>query len=465
MKITVHGAAGDVTGSAYLVETGEARVLIDFGMFQGGSRMAAKNVLPSGLEAGKLDAVLVTHAHLDHTGRLPLLVKQGYTGPLFATQPTIELGGLILRDSAKVQAMDAERHNRKRERSGEPPETPIYSIEDVEKIVERFRAVEFERSIPVARGITARYVSAGHMLGSASIELTVREDHKEHVVVFSGDIGPTGLAIVPDAIPLRKANIVFLESTYGDRDHRPFQDTLTEFRAIIEDSVWAKARILVPAFAVGRTQQILYHLDELFCEGRLQPFPIFIDSPMAIEASRIYGRHPDLFDEEATDMQRACQIAGHHGHVKPTPTARDSMALNEVEGPCLIMAGSGMCNAGRILHHLKHGLWKKETIVMIVGYQGEGTLGRQLVDGAKEVSIFGERIAVKAQIRTLNGFSAHAGQTELLKWFATLAPSKPQVVLTHGEAKAREPLAELIRKRHGLKAVLPFQGDVIRADR
>ncbi|HKX60534.1 MAG TPA: MBL fold metallo-hydrolase [Verrucomicrobiae bacterium] len=462
MKITVHGAAGDVTGSAYLVETDEARVLIDFGLFQGGTRMAAKNVLPSGLEAWKLDAVLVTHAHLDHTGRLPLLVKPGYTGPLFATQPTVELGALIMRDSAKVQAMEVERNNRKRERAGEPGETPIYTAEDVEKIVERFQPVDFGKSIPVARGITARYLSAGHMLGSASIELTVREEQRERVVIFSGDIGPSGLAIIRDAMPFRKADVVFLESTYGDRDHRPFKDTLAEFRSIIEEAVRAKARILVPAFAVGRTQQILYHLDELFCEGKLQPFPIFIDSPMAIEATRIYARHPDLFDEEATDLERAREVAGHRGHVKPTPTAKDSMALNDVEGPCLIMAGSGMCNAGRILHHLKHGLWKPETIVMVVGFQGEGTLGRQLVDGAKEVSIFGERIAVKARIRTLNGFSAHAGQTELLKWFGHLASTKPQVVLTHGETKGRQPLAELIEKRHGLKPILPFQGDVIR---
>ncbi len=462
MKITLHGAAGDVTGSAYLVETDQARVLVDFGLFQGNSRIETKNVIPSGLTPAKLDTVLVTHAHLDHTGRLPLLTKAGYAGALLATQATIDLAGLILRDSAKVQALDAERLNRKRERAGEALVAPLYTLEDVERTLQCFRPVEYDRSVPVAPGIAARYVSAGHMLGSASIELTVREENREKIVVFSGDLGPKGLAIIQDPEPLRRADLVFLESTYGDRDHRPLKETLAEFRQIIEAAVRDKARVLIPAFAVGRTQQILYHLDELFCAGRLQPFPIFIDSPMAIEATRIYQRHPDLFDEEAIDLQKACDIASQRGHVKATPTAQQSMALNDVEGPCVIMAGSGMCNAGRILHHLKHGLWKENTVVIIVGYQGEGTLGRQLVDGVPQVSIFGEKIAVKAKVCTLNGFSAHAGQTELLKWFGSLAPSKPQVVLSHGEARGREPLAIEIKKHFGLTAALPMQGDIVR---
>lgn len=462
MKITLHGAAGEVTGSTYLVETGRARVLVDFGMFQGGRKTEAKNVLPSGLEPKRLDAVLLTHAHLDHCGRLPLLTKAGYEGSILATKATVDLAGLILRDSAKVQSYDAERANRKREGSDKPLVEPLYNADEVERTMEQFRVIEFNEPFDVAPGLKARYIVAGHMLGSASIELTAQEEGKTKVVVFSGDIGPSGLAIVRDAETFHHANLVFLESTYGDRDHKPQKETLAEFRDIIEQAVKDKARILVPAFAVGRTQQILFHLDELFCAGTVKPFPVYLDSPMAIEATRIYQSHPDLFDDEMLDMQRACDIAGHHAHVKPTPTPQDSMALNDAPGPCLIMAGSGMCNAGRILHHLRHGLSRPETRVMIVGYQGEGTLGRQLVDGANEVKIFGETIPVRAAMRTLNGFSAHAGQTELLKWFRFLAPSKPQVVLTHGEARGREPLAELIRKRHGLAPVLPGQGDIIK---
>ena len=462
MKITLHGAAGGVTGSAYLVETDSARVLVDFGMFQGGGNVQSRNVLPSGLEPKRLDTVLVTHAHLDHTGRLPLLLKGGYEGRIHATKATVDLTGLILRDSAKVQSYDAERANRKREHTGKPPLEPLYHADDVERTMERFRPVAFDEPFDVAAGLKARYVEAGHMLGAASIELTVQERGKTRVVIFSGDLGPSKQAIVRAAELFKRADLVFLESTYGDRDHKPLKETLAEFRAIIEEGVRQKSRLLVPAFAVGRTQQILYHLDELFCAGTLNPFPVYIDSPMAIEATRIYQSYPDLFDHETLDMQQACEIARRHGHVKPTPTPEESMALNNAPGPCLIMAGSGMCTAGRILHHLKHGLWRPETAVLIVGYQGEGTLGRQLVDGAKSVKILGEQVEVRAHLHTLNGFSAHAGQTELLNWFRFLAPSKPQVVLTHGEARGREPLAELIRKRHGLTPVLPMQGDVIR---
>ena len=461
MKITLHGAAGEVTGSAYLVETDRARVLVDFGLFQGGPRREAKNVIPPKLQPHRLDAVLVTHAHLDHTGRLPLLIKGGYTGSIFATQPTLDLAGLILRDSAKVQYFDVQRVNRKRERAGKALIEPLYDAAQVEQTMERFRAVEFDVPIEVATGVTARYVEAGHMLGSASIEMTIEEGGKSKTVVFSGDLGPSGMALIRDAAPPPRADLVFLESTYGDRDHRTLADTLAEFRGIIEQVVRDKARILVPAFAVGRTQQILFHLDELFSAEVVKPFPVYIDSPMAIEASRIYRSHPDLLDDETRDLERASEIARRHPYVKPTPSAQDSIALNHAPGPCLIMAGSGMCNGGRILHHLRHGLWQPQTVVMIVGYQVAGSLGRLLVDGAKSVRIFGEPIAVNAQIKTLNGFSAHAGQSELMKWLDVLAPGKPRVVLTHGEARGREPLAELIRRRHHLETSLPVQGDTI----
>ncbi|HNU53222.1 MAG TPA: MBL fold metallo-hydrolase [Verrucomicrobiota bacterium] len=461
MRITLHGAAGEVTGSAYLVETRHARILVDFGMFQGGARLEARNRLPVGLCPKRLHAVLVTHAHLDHVGRLPLLVRGGFAGHIHATNATRDLAALILRDSAKVQSYDVARQNRKRERLGKPPLKPLYGARDVEQTMARFRDVEFGQAFEPAPGITARYAIAGHMLGSASIQLSVREGGKTKTVVFSGDLGPPHLAIVRDAVPFEHADLVFLESTYGDRDNKPMPETLAEFRAIIEDAAERRARILVPAFAVGRTQQILYHVDELFCAGLVRPFPVFLDSPMAIEATRIYRRHPDLFDADARVLGRACEIARRQRHVRPTPAAEDSMKLNDVPGPCLIMAGSGMCNAGRILHHLKHGLWQPDTVVIIVGYQGVGSLGRRLVEGEASVRILGERVAVKAHIHTLNGFSAHAGQSALLEWIGHLASARPRVVLTHGEERGREPLARLIRERHGLKPRLPMQGESV----
>jgi metallo-beta-lactamase family protein len=432
-------------------------------MFQGGPDHDAKNVLSAGLLSTHLDAVLLTHAHLDHTGRLPLLIKGGYEGDIHATGATRDLAGLILRDSAKVQAYDVERRNRKRAAAGKPPIQALYTPEDVEKTIERFRGiVEFDRPFTPAAGITARYVDAGHMLGSASIEMTITDKGKKWVVVFSGDIGPSGMPIIRDPVNFKRADIVFMESTYGDRDNRPLKETLAEFRAIIEDAVQRRSRVLVPAFAVGRSQQIIYHLDELFCSGALKPFPVYLDSPMAIEASRIYRSHPDLFDEEATALERACEVIRAQHYIIPTPTPEESMKLNDATGPCLIMAGSGMCNAGRILHHLRHGLSQPDTAVMIVGYQAEGSLGRHLVEGATEVKIFGEAVPVKARVHTLNGFSAHAGQSALLKWLGHLAPSKPQVVLTHGETRGRDPLAQLIQKRFGIRPVLPMQGDLIR---
>jgi metallo-beta-lactamase family protein len=461
MKITLHGAAGEVTGSAYLIQTDRARVLLDFGMFQGGARAEEKNCVPEGLDPKRLDAVLLTHAHLDHVGRLPLLLKDGFQGPIYATDATRDLAGLILHDSAKVQQYDIERTNRKRQRAGETPLEPLYHHDEVDRTLALFRLIEYEQPRPVVEGVTARFVEAGHMLGSASIQLTIEENGRTKRVVFSGDLGPHGLALVRDPVPLRQADLVFLESTYGDRDHKPPKETLAEFSDLIQEAVGRRARILVPAFAVGRTQQILFHLEELFCAGTVKPFPVYLDSPMAVAATRIYEQHPDLFDEEALDLERRCGTLRQNPHVRTTETPAESMALNDASGPCLIMAGAGMCNAGRILHHLRHGLWRPETVVLIVGYQAEGSLGRLLVDGAKQVSIFGEKIAVKAAIHTLNGFSAHAGQSELLGWFDHLAPSKPRVVLTHGEPRGREPLAALIEERHGLKPQLPAQGDVI----
>ncbi len=461
MKINVIGAAGgEVTGSAYLVETPQARVLVDCGLFQGGKKADALNRAPTEPNQ-KLDAVLITHGHLDHTGRLPLLAKLGYHGPVFATPATIEMSALILRDSARIQTSDVERQNRKRQRAGEEPLEPLYNPEQAEAIIQCFKPVPYQQPVTVAPGIQAIWAEAGHMLGSASIQLIVDDGGKQKRIVFSGDLGPKGIPILRDFEPFKKADLVFLESTYGDHDHRPFKETVEEFIHIVKDAVNAGGKILVPTFAVGRAQLLTTLLGSIFRNHQIRPFPIFLDSPMAIEASNIYVRHQELFDDEMKAFLAEKPLMADLKTLTLSVTAEDSKKINDQTGPCLVMAGAGMCNAGRILHHLKQNLWKPETHVLIVGYQSRESLGRRLVEGDKEVSLFGEKIAVKAQVHTLGGFSAHAGQTDLLKWFSVIAPCQPRVVLTHGEDGPRRELARLIQERFKLGATLPALGEVI----
>lgn len=454
MKITFFGAAGEVTGSSYLVETNQSRVLVDCGIFQGyGSD--SKNIIPKQLEKVRLDAVVLTHAHLDHVGRLPLLNQLSFRGPIWANGATRDMAQLILLDAAKVQAQDADRNNKKRLRRGDAPEEPLYRAEDVQQTVSMFRSLEYGVSKEVAEGMTARLVDAGHMLGSSSIELTVEENGSRKILAFSGDIGPRGAPFLRDPQPIPHADVVVLESTYGDRDHRPLQETLKEFQNIVREAVDRKGVILVPVFAVGRAQQMIYHLAAMFRTKQIPAFPVYLDSPMAIDAVQIYRKHTSIFDEEALALKRSGQLDQDFSMVSVSETADDSRRLNDLEGPMLIMAGSGMCNAGRILHHMKHRLWQRDTYVVIVGYQGEGTLGRALVDGRKQVTIYGESIQVNAKIRTLGGFSAHAGQTELMQWLGSIARGKPRVVLTHGEDKQRQALQQKINQAHGISADLP----------
>ncbi|MCB1127570.1 MAG: MBL fold metallo-hydrolase, partial [Verrucomicrobiae bacterium] len=408
--------------------------------------------------------VLLTHCHLDHVGRLPLLARRGYPGPVYATPATIDLTGLILRDAAKIQAQDTERTNRKRQRQGRPPVEPMFTVGDVEAILSQCQPVAYDEPVEVAPGIQARFAEAGHILGSTSIQLIVQENGRDHIVVFSGDLGPTGVPILRDFECLRRADMVFMESTYGDREHRPLDETVAEFEEIVSRAVAEKGKILVPTFAVGRAQLMLYLLAAMFREKQLAPFPVYLDSPMAIEATRIYQHHPELYDEEALALRRVGALRTNLSTLNLSITADDSRRINDVPGPCLILAGAGMCNAGRILHHLRQNLWKPETWVLIVGYQGEGSLGRRLLQGEGMVQIHGEKVAVKANIRSLGGFSAHAAQKDLLAWFDCLAPARPRLVLTHGEKRSREGLRDVIRKRHGIEAELPDYGETLHFD-
>jgi len=461
MRIRVIGAAGgEVTGSAYLVQTKRANILVDCGKFQGGRAAEAKN-RPPGRPNAKLDAVVLSHAHLDHTGRLPLLLRLGFTGPVYATSATVDMTALILRDSARLQAQDAKRQNKKRARTGVAAREPLYTPRDAEAIIGRLTHAPYQRPLPIAPGVQALIAEAGHMLGSGSILLLVDEDGQQKRVVFSGDLGPKGVPILRDFEGFQHADLVFLESTYGDRDHRPFRETAEEFIGVVKEAIERRGKILIPTFAVGRAQLLTGLLSWMFRNEGVRRFPIFLDSPMAIEATKIYARHLELFDEDMLRYIRQKPLREDLKTLTATVTPEESRRINDCPGPCLVMAGAGMCNAGRILHHLKQNLWKPETHVVFVGYQGRGSLGRRLVEGAKSVNIFGEKVVVRAQMHTLNGFSAHAGQKDLLNWLGIIAPSRPRVVVIHGEDGPRTTLAGLIRERYGLPSVLPKQGDVI----
>lgn len=456
MRITLLGASGgEVTGSAYVVETASANVMVDCGFFQGPKKLENFNRLPTRGAVTRLDAVVLTHAHLDHTGRLPLLVKADYKGPIYGTRATFDLADLILRDSASLHKSDVARENRKRRIAKKPPLEILFTPAEVKQLRALYKRLDYHRPTEIAHGISVRLVDAGHVLGSSSVEMTVEEQGRRKVIVFSGDLGPRGAPIHRDPTPFEHADLVFMESTYGDRNHKSLHDTAVEAREVIRRAIEAKAKILVPTFAIGRTQILLYLLGGAFHRGTLKPFPIYVDSPMGIEATHIYRRNVELFDEEALAMQKSGELRAALRTVRFTKHPKESEAISKAPGPCLIMAGAGMCNGGRILNHLRRSLPLPGTTVLFVGFQSRGSLGRALVDGKKVVKIMGEEIPVAASIHTMGGLSGHAGQADLLHWFDSLAECRPRVILTHGEDYARRSLKQLIADRHGIECECP----------
>ncbi|MEN9282199.1 MAG: hypothetical protein RL594_1134 [Bacteroidota bacterium] len=460
ITITPYGAAGEVTGSAYLVETDSSTVLVDFGMFQGDKDDDARNVIPGRIHRMDIDAVVLTHAHLDHCGRLPLLVREGYRGPIFCTPAARDLAEIILLDAAHIMESDFERRRRRSEQRGRKLnryDQPLYDTEDVTQTLELVEETDYHVLTPITKDIQVVFHDAGHMLGSSSVELRIEnEDGAQRIVVFSGDIGPPNLPYLRDPEPPARADVVFLESTYGDRDHKSLEETVEEFEKILIDAVSTSGKVFIPAFAIGRAQQMMFHIAELIRKQHIPAVPIYLDSPMAIKAVNVYRMHRELFDAESTQLTDNGQMMHDLRSLVLCTSAQESKQINAAQGPFIVIAGSGMCTAGRIMHHLRNSLDDQRAHFIIAGYQARGSLGRHLVDGAREVSIMGERKMVKATIHTLGGFSAHAGQTDLVNWFSHVAQhGTPLTFLTHGEQDARVALKDKLSEMYNVNAYLP----------
>jgi metallo-beta-lactamase family protein len=455
-----YGAAGEVTGSCYVVTTNRAQVMVDMGMHQGERIADEHNRRLPPVDFDKLDAVVLTHAHLDHCGRLPMLTKHGYRGAIHCTPSTSDITEIILRDSAKLQAEDYARFLR--HIRGKPKDRePLYSEQDVERTLPRLTTVGYDEVTNIADGITIRFVDAGHILGAASVQMVVNDSSREATIVFSGDVGQIGSPILRDPITPSPADVVILESTYGDHNHRSLPETCDEFLSILEEAQAAGAKVLIPAFAVGRTQDLIFHMGEFLRDGKLQDMKVYVDSPMAVSVSDLYAHHTNVYDDRAKQLLAEQMMPLSFPGLRYIRTVEESKRLNDTTGFMVIIAASGMCTGGRILHHLNHNLSDPRTHVVIVGYQGQGTLGRRLVDGARFVSIFRHDVKVRAKIHTLGGFSAHAGKTGLTNWAAPFRQTKTRIFLTHGEDVPRIALQDQLASRLDLVAGMPYYGDEV----
>ena len=446
MRISFHGADRQVTGSCHLVECGGKRILVDCGLIQGSGELEEENAKPFGFDAAAIDFVLLTHAHLDHCGRLPLLAKRGFHGEIITTAATRELARLVMLDAARLQEEDAERRGRRTARRGkDPAETqPLFSVLDAMSCLDFFgRTAVYDQPLDLAPGIRATFIDAGHILGSASIVLDLVEGDRHVRLTMSGDIGNVDRPFLRDPTLPPVSDAVVMEATYGDRLHKATGPSVEEFLGAIVDTFRRGGNVIIPTFALERAQELLYYLHQGVAAGRLLPaIQVFLDSPMAISATEIFRRHPECFDPEMFEMFKNGKdpfaLPGLH-FVRETA---DSIRLNTIRGGAVIMAGSGMATGGRIRHHLKHNVWRSDASVVIVGFAAEGTLARQLVDGAKTVRILGEEIPVKAKVYTINGFSAHADQAELLAW--QKHSQAKRTFLVHGEEDKMRQLAKLL---------------------
>lgn len=461
MKLRFIGADHEVTGSCHLIEACGKNILVDCGMEQGPDLYENQEIPVS---AGEIDYVLLTHAHIDHSGKIPMLCKEGFHGDIVSTYATADLCDIMLRDSAHIQMFEAEWRNRKGRRQGKPEFVPAYTMEDAMGVIQNFVPCPYEKIITPAPGISVRFVDAGHLLGSASIELTIQEDGEEKKIVFSGDIGNLHQPLIKDPTYLHDADYVVMESTYGDRSHGERPDYVAILSEVIQRTFDRGGNVIIPSFAVGRTQEMLYFIRQIKEENRIKGhdnFKVYVDSPLANEATTIFNEHQyDCFDEEAIALvQKGINPLMFPG-LRTSITSDDSRAINYDEDCKVIISASGMCDAGRIKHHLKHNLWNEKNTILFVGYQAIGTLGRSLIEGAEDVKLFGETVHVSAEICQMPGISGHADVNGLIDWIKAFGGKPKKVFVTHGDDEVTEIFARRLNEELGLDSMAPFSGTI-----
>lgn len=456
MKISFLGAARTVTGSFFVIDTENTRFAIDCGLFQGPKEIKERNYKEFVVDPKSLDFLILTHAHIDHIGLVPKLCKHGFNGPIYCSKPTQELASILLPDSGHIQVCEVERKNRKLMRAGKILIEPIYTVEDALESLKQFRFIQQDEIIELAPTVKVRLRDAGHILGSNIFEIWVEEGGKSVKLVFTGDLGNSNQPIIKDPTVIEDADYIIMESTYGNRLHKGVYNRLEQLNQVIKDSMAKGGNLIIPAFAVERTQDLLYDLNQLYQSGELDPsIDIYIDSPLAIAATQIFEKHINYYDHEASQMIARGDHPLRLPNLKFTPSQEESIQLNNVRSNTIVISASGMCDAGRIKHHLKHNLWRPESTILFVGYQAQGTLGRRIVDGEKLVRIHGEQVAVKAEIRSLEAYSAHADQAGLLNWLKHFVKAPKGIFLVHGEEQSQLTLAEYIREEFRVPVYIP----------
>lgn len=465
MKLTFWGAAGTTTGSFHLVEAGGVRVALDCGLYQGHRDQAFTMNREFPVDPSTVHSVILSHAHVDHCGNLPTFVKMGFKGDIPCTHPTMEIARQLLEDSARIQVKDVQFVNKKRAKRGEPPVQELYTVEDAHAVFPHFLAVGMHREVCFAPRMCGQFVNAGHILGSAVTMLDIDENHSPHRLVFSGDIGRPKMAILPPPAAPDKAQTLICESTYGNRQHETEENLKQRLLDVVKRTAERGGKVIIPAFSVGRTQEVVYRLNQLFNDGSLERLPVFVDSPLSVRVTDIFRRFPEYYNREANDvMARDPDIFGFET-LRYVESVEESKSLNETKKPCIIISASGMCEAGRILHHLRNSIGDARNTILIVGFQAENTLGRRIVERHPEVRIFGEVHKLRAEVVVMGGFSAHADSEELLDWIYHVKERSggylERVFLVHGEPPAQEALAERIRDTMKLEVFIPKRGDVV----